>query len=404
MLFYIDYLDHVTSGSKSFSLLERRLRFDLLVYGRERLCMSVPACVKMGDTTKLLQKLDAFWNAGIIQLQLDKKHKGRAANYFSNRKRVLSSAMPEEKLINHFEFVAYENSRTNYFFSEYLPNSTGSMKKQLFIDKIRDTDALFRSGTIDLLSESYEPICGALDANRSITFTGMVNRIQGLAYDNSSLFQRAIVEEIISDEFNPRRSESLAIATILDRAFAKANAQTSNAIPISLIRNRLTGRWLYRLLCKSYADLYNEICKLSWQEVYELSQDKDWDWFIRYINCYIYLIQHSVNGRRPRDTDSIIKKMSSTVQMYRFLNYLRDEAINAAKEKMIEVGMVYDALMLEEMIQLFSDFYTGRDKPLLDIIYAINEYAKRNLINLTTLVPSKHILQVSERAQKCSKH
>lgn len=400
MLFYIDYLDHVTSGSKSFSLLERRLRFDLLVYGRERLCMSVPACVKMGDTTKLLQKLDAFWNAGTIQLQLDKKHKGRAANYFSNRKRVLSSAMPEEKLIQHFEFVAYEDSRADYFFSEYLPNTTNGMQNELFIGKIRDTDALFRSGTIDLLSDNYEPICKALDINRSIVFTGMVNRIQDMAFDNSSLFQRALVEERISDEFKPRRSESLAIATILDQAFASANAQTSDAIPISLIRNRLTGRWLYRLLYKSYADLYNEICKLSWQEVYELSQDKDWDYFIRYINCYIYLVQHSINGRRSHDTDSIIKKMSSTVQMYRFLNYLKDEAINAAKEKMIEVGMIYDALMLEEMIQLFSDFYTGRDKPLLDIVYAINEYARRNLVNLTTLVPSKQILQATERAKK----
>ena len=158
MLFYIDYLDHITSGSKSFSLLEQRLRFDLLVYGRESLCMSVPACVKMGDTTKLLQKLDDFWSSGTIQLQLDKKHKRRAANYFSNRKRVLSSAMPEEKLIQHFEFVAYEDSRTDYFFSEYLPNTTNGMQSELFIGKIRDTDALFRSGTIDLLSENYEPI------------------------------------------------------------------------------------------------------------------------------------------------------------------------------------------------------------------------------------------------------
>lgn len=400
MLFYIDYLDHVTSGSKSFSLLEQRLRFDLLVYGRESLCLSVPACVKMGNTTKLLQKLDAFWSSGTIQLQLDKKHKGRAANYFSNRKRVLSSAMSEEKLIKHFEYVAYEDSRTDYFFSDYLPNSTNGMQSGLFIDKIRDTDALFRSGTINLLYDNYEPICEALDINRSIVFTGMVNRIQGLAYDNSILFQRALVEEIISDEFKPRRSERLAIATLLDHAFARANAQTSDAIPISLIRNGLTGRWLHRLLYKSYAELYNEICKLSWQNVYELSQDKDWDYFIRYINCYIYLIQHSINSRRFRDTESIIKRMSSSIQMYRFLNYLKDEAISATKEKIIDIGMVYDALTLEEMIQQLSNFYTGSDKPLLDTIYAINEYARRNLINLTSLVPSKHILKATEKAQK----
>ena len=396
MLFYIDYLDHVTSGSKSFSVLEQRLRFDLLVYGRDRLCMSVPACVKMGDTTKLLQKLDPFWSSGIIQLQLDKKHKGRASNYFRNRKRVLSKAMPEEKLIQHFEFVAYEDARTDHFFSVYLPNTVNGSQSDLFIDKINDTDALFRSGTVDILTDNYEPICKTLDINRSIAFTGMVNRIQGMAWDNSSLFQRALIEEIIIDEFNPRRNESLAIATILDRAFANANAQTSNAIPISLVRRRLTGRWLCRLLNKSYSDLYSEICKLSWQEVYELSQDEDWDNFIRYINCYIYLVQQSRNDRRSQDTESIIKRMSSSLQMYKFLNYLKDEAISAIKDQMMDVGMIYDALMLEKMIHLLLDFYAGSDKPILDTINAINEYARRNLVNMTTLASAKFIRKAVE--------
>lgn len=397
MRFYIDYLDHITSGAKSFPLLAQRLRFDLLVYGRDKLCMSVPACVKMEDTTKLLQELDAFWNSGIIQLQIDKKHRGKAANYFFNRKRVLSNAMSEEKLINHFEFVAYEDARTDHFFSIYLPSNTHGSQDALFIDKIQDTDALFRSGTVDLLVENYEPICKTLDINRSIAFTGMVNRIQGMACDNGSLFQRAIVEEIITDEFNPRRSESLAIATILDRAFANANAQTSNAIPISLIRRRITGRWLHRLLYKSYSDLYNEICNLSWPEVYELSQDKDWDLFIRYINCYIYLVQHSVHSRRFHDTESILRRMSSSLQMYRFLSYLKDEAISAIKDQMIDAGMIYDAMMIEDMVQLLCDFYTGNDKPILDTIYAINEYARRNLSNLTVLIPARRILQTVEK-------
>lgn len=31
MLFYIDYLDHITSGTRAFELLRLRLRYDLLI-------------------------------------------------------------------------------------------------------------------------------------------------------------------------------------------------------------------------------------------------------------------------------------------------------------------------------------------------------------------------------------
>lgn len=403
MLFYIDYLDHVTSGSKSFYLLEQRLRFDLLVFGRDKLCMSAPACVKMGDTTKLLAQLDEFWDEGIIQLQLDKKHKGRASNYFRNRKRVLANAMPEEKLINHFEFVAYEDSRTDDFFSNYLPQRASSSRNELFIDKVHDTDALFRSGTVDLLMENYEPICEALGLNRSIVFTGMVNRIHAMADDNNSLFQRALIEEIIVDEFAPKQNESIAIATILDKGFAQANAQTSNAVPISLIRGRVTGRWLHRLLYRSYRDLFNEICNLSWSEIFTLSQDDTWDEFIRFVNCYIYLVQQARKSGRRNDTENIIKKMSTSIQMYKFLSYLKDEAINALKEQMIEIGMLYDANALDNLIELYADFYAGNDRAILKIIQAIDEYAKRNLINLTTLAPAKQILRAFEAMQQTKK-
>ena len=89
MLFYIDYLDHIASGSKSFEVLALRLRYDLLIYGCDTLCMSVPACIKLEDTTNLLMKLDDFWKHGKIRLQLDKKHRGNPTNYFNNRKKFL---------------------------------------------------------------------------------------------------------------------------------------------------------------------------------------------------------------------------------------------------------------------------------------------------------------------------
>lgn len=78
MLFYIDYLDHITSGTYAFNLLAQRLRFDLLVFcGNDTLCMSVPACVKIGDTTKLLMALDPFWKEKKFYFSLTKSIMGK---------------------------------------------------------------------------------------------------------------------------------------------------------------------------------------------------------------------------------------------------------------------------------------------------------------------------------------
>ena len=144
MLLYIDYLDHITSGAKSINALGGRLRYDLLIFGRDTLCMSVPACIKLESTTALLMELDEFWKNGKILLQLDRKHNGNPANYFNNRKRILSKGMSEEKLLNHFEFVAYESKRTDTFFRVYLPEMAHTPKEILYLAKEKDTDALFR--------------------------------------------------------------------------------------------------------------------------------------------------------------------------------------------------------------------------------------------------------------------
>ena len=280
MLFYIDYLDHITSGFKSFNVLALRLRYDLLIYGCDTLCMSVPACIKLGDTTELLIELDDFWKHGKIQLQLDKKHRGNPANYFNNRKKVLAKGMSEEKLINHFEFVAYESKRTDTFFRIYLPEVVATPKDTLYLGKEKDTDALFRGETIALFEKHCDTICRSLEINRAINFTGMVDRIQSFALDKSTLFQRAVVEENIIDEYKPQTEERIIIATLLDRAFALANAETSSAVPLSLVLNQLTGRWLIHLLSKTYKELYNLICELNWKGIFTLSQDEDWRKFI----------------------------------------------------------------------------------------------------------------------------
>lgn len=400
MLFYIDYLDHITSGARDFNALELRLRFDLLVFGSQELCMSVPACIKMGDTTNLLKKLDDFWAAGKIRLQLDRKHNGKPSNYFRNRKNVLAKAMPEEMLVNHFEFVAYEDVRTDTFFNEYLPERRANSKNELYIGKIKDTDSLFRQETIELLTIHYEPICEALDFNRSIVFTGMVNRIQDFALNKYSLFQRALIEDIIAKEFKPQNVESQAIATLLDRGFALANAGASDAVSISLIRNMLTGRWLQRLLQKTYADLYRLICNLSWHQVFELSQSEDWISFIDYINDYIFIIQEMNRNSIPINIEKIIGRLTTSVGMYKFFCLLKEEAISAAKEKLLEAGMVLDAFTLEDNIKRLDEIYLGKVSPLLDLLLAIDCYARRNVENLTLLVPAKRISQAIAEKKK----
>lgn len=242
MLFYIDYLDHVTSGSKSSASLALRLRFDLLVFGKDTLCMSVPACIKLRDTTRLLIQLDDFWKNGKIQLQLDAKHKGNPKNYFNNRKRVLERNIQEQKLSTHFEYVAYRDERTTRFFGTYLPQMLSVPSTKIYIGKTNDTDYLFRKDSIELFEKHYDPVCKTLDANRTIVFTGIVNRIQGIAYDRANLFQRALIEDLIIDEFNPKENERLVVATLLDRAFLKA-AFITECISVSMQR-RSTKRLL----------------------------------------------------------------------------------------------------------------------------------------------------------------
>ena len=155
MLLYIDYLDYTTRHSSTFSEVDKRLRFDLLIYsGGDTLCISVPACVKLGSTTKLLMQLDQFWKTNKILLQLDKKHKGNVCNYFRNRKRVLEKSIHEEELIQHFEYKAYQSGRIQTFFENYLFQGLKIQSADIFINKINDTDALFRKECVNLFEKT----------------------------------------------------------------------------------------------------------------------------------------------------------------------------------------------------------------------------------------------------------
>lgn len=400
MLFYIDYLDHITSGSRSFKPLELRLRFDLLVFGKDTLCMSVPACIKLEETTNLLIKLDDFWKNGKIRLQLDEKHKGNPRNYFNNRKRVLEKGISEEKLSSHFEYAAYQNKRTTNFFGTYFPEMLSVSSNEIYIGKDNDTDALFRRDSVDLLEKHYDPVCKVLDPNRSIIFTGIINRIHGFALDQTSLFQRALIEDTIVAEFNPKSNERLVIATLLDRAFALANAETSNAIPLSLVLNQLTGKWLHRLIYKSYGQLYHLICNLTWAEVYELSQNDDWRNFIGFINAFIALVQHSNVEDYPAEIETYTKRLTHSVSLLNLLHFAKEEAISAMKDKLFEFGLFSEAFNLEGTVDLLASCYAGKYSSLINVVSAIDIYAKRVIENLTKIKKLAPFLTLSDKEKE----
>jgi len=374
MLIYIDYLDHITSGKSDFQRLALCLKFDFLIFGRKEdtFCMSVPACVKVEETTKLLTELTTFWKQNKIVLQLDKKHKRKAANYFSNRKIVLARGMSEEQLVKHFEFIAYESSRTSSFFDIYLPEVVDVSPSALFIKKKRDTDALFRMATIKAFDHNYDDICRILGAERAVCFTGITNRISSYALDKSILFQRALIEESIVKEFQPFKDEQNIIATLLDRSFAHANAKTSDGTPLSLILNQLTGKWLIKILSKSYRNLFSLICSMSWDDIYLLSQDNEWQRLITYINAYIAIIQQSFIFRINYSFDDCINKLSRSISLLSLLRITKTEAFNALKNKFYDPGITTAAQNLEVMIDLVNDANVGKHRRLLDVLTAID--------------------------------
>ena len=268
--------------------------------------------------------------------------------------------MPEEKLVKHFEFIAYEDHRTKDFFQVYLPEVISVPRSTLYLGKDKDTDKLFRDETISLFTEHYESICRLLGTDRAINFTGITNSVYSYALNKSSLFQRAVIEDNILSEYTPRTNEQLIIATLLDRAFALANAQTSNAVPLSLVLNQLTGKWLMRLLRKSYIELYNLICKQSWHEIYFLSQDEDWRNFIGSINNYIRIIQKSkIHGLDP-SIDSYINKLSHSLSLMSLLSLAKSGALNAIKSKLYNYNLFSEAQVLEELSEKYIDYYIVR--------------------------------------------
>jgi hypothetical protein len=216
-----------------------------------------------------------------------------------------------------------------------------------------------------------------LGTKDAIIFNGIVNEIEQLAGDKNNLFQRNLIKNQIISEYHPS-SDKIEFATILiDSAFSLANAATNNAIPISFVMNQLTGRWLSCLLKKTYYKLYNLICNLTWVEVYNLSQDKEWREFILLINSFIYLVQNLSLKNQPFIIESNIKKMSSYVFKLAFWNFVKTQALDALKNKMYEFGPISEFQNFEFMLDLYTACYNGKYRFLIDAINATDSFANR---------------------------
>lgn len=377
MFVYVDYLDHMLSGKVPIDILQNRLRFDLLVFFNDILCLSVPACVKEEQTTKLLMELTLFWENNRIVLQLDKRHKKNPFLYFANRIRTLEKSMPEERLVNHFEFVAYNDSRTKEFYSTYLKQVVMANPNRLFVKKKHDTDSLFRKNTISIIEYQYDNICKAMGANESIVFTGIVNRILSFALDKGTLFQRSVIENEIKNEFKCKGYEQQVVEFILDKSFAIANAKTNDSYPISMISNQLTGYWLMSLLSVSYRRLYHRICELSWTDIFSLTNDSDWRMLIEYINAFIFAFQKQHEYKQDTSIQLCVRNLSNRVSVLRLLLFLKKQSIDFLQNKLVERGLIAESYNIELASELLQSFINGRSGPLIDSVLAIDSTAKR---------------------------
>ena len=267
---YIDYLDYTMSGSFDIDKAVERLRFDLLLFSEEILCMSVPACVKLDSTTQILIKLTPFWNNGKIRLILDRKHRNNPWNYFKNRKQVLERGFTEEQLAVHFEYVAYNSPRTDFFYNVFIREIL-QLKHELYIGKIFDTDETFRQSVIDQINNDCSRVCAKFPIAAAIHMGKIFNDLTFIAEDRESLFQRSAVEKRLLYEYGANTYEIKMISRILDRGFAYANGLSSYAAPLSFISNRLTGRAFIDILKVSDIELYEMIHNLDWTALYRLS-------------------------------------------------------------------------------------------------------------------------------------
>lgn len=377
---YIDYLDYIMSSPSSSINSSVRLRFDLLLFSKDILCMSVPACVKLESTTKTLMKLTPFWKNGKIQLVLDRKHRNNPWNYFYNRNRALEKSFSEEQLINHFEYSAYHSPHTKFFYDTYLHQIIAD-KNVFFIDKIFDTDEMFRRSVISQSENICDKICRILPINQAIHMGKIINDLVIISEDRKSLFQRSAVETSLINVYQANVFEVSVIRRILDKGFSYANGISGYAVPISQITNRLTGSALIPIIKSADKELYNMICNLNWNALYKLSINELWLDFIDHLNKLLLLYRDS---RRHRQLLLPPYTLEFGIITTEIVKKLYETAIESLQKELLKIGLpLLDVISAGEQAETVLEYYLQNRheywaaiKEINDLLSAIKTYIK----------------------------
>lgn len=369
---YIDYLDYTVRKSFDISAAINRLRFDLLLFPEETLCMSVPACVKLDSTTELLMKLTPFWNNGKLRLILDKKHRSNPWNYFNNRKRVLEKGFSEEQLVNHFEYVAYNSTHTDFFYNVFVKEILQS-KQELYIGKIFDTDETFRQSVISQVNSNGDKISSMLFAagHDGIHMAKIFSDLKYIADDRKSLFQRSAIERKLQEECGAYADEIQIVSKILDKGFAYANGISSYAAPLSLISNRLTGNKFIHILQAADPDLYQLIRSLDWKAIYRLSINDTWLDFVDHLNRLLILYQDSEKHKTSIYSPAQLEGSVITMKLIKKLYETAME--NLQKELFIAGAVIVDVMNLKDYSDKILEHYLISKSDYWNVIKEIHE-------------------------------
>lgn len=369
---YIDYLDHTISGKQNRNELVNQLRFDLLLFSEDTLCMSVPACVKLDSTTNLLMRLTPFWKENKIKLILANKHHNNPRSYFNNRKKVLERSFKEQDLISHFEYIAYTSPRTDYFYETYIREIAELSSSNLYIDKIFDTDETFRQSILTQVNESANDICSKLPIEHAFHLGKIFNELIIITEDRKSLFQRTAIENKLVSEHGATYNEIGIISKMLDKGFAYANGISCYAAPLSLVTNRLTGKVFIPIIQSTDTELYEIIKELSWNAIFRLSINDTWLDFVDHLNRLLLLYQDS-----KRRNDKLYEpiQIECSIIARSLVKKIYDTAIESLQLELLKFGAyIIDVLKLKDYSDKLIESYLYNRNEYWDIIKQIDEF------------------------------
>jgi len=245
---YLDFLDFKTAASSQVNsdeiLKDTRLRYEILAFYDSKFAVAAPAIAKCPDTAFLLTAYRELWQRGRLLYVLSPKYNGDFNTYVYERKNKLEAALPEERLLAHFEYIGYTSRHWKLFFDNLDTNTS-----RYCLNRQQDADRQFRSTvrhqfTKDdrFLRDFYETAFVSVD---------QVSRVvEDMSNDSSTLFQREVIIEQIYDYVRLNQLTEAIIKKALDSNFALANAQACSALlpgGIDLINGKRLEYFLTRV-------------------------------------------------------------------------------------------------------------------------------------------------------------